>query len=84
MEDAELRALEAKWRERLGNARVRYEEAKAAVQAIRELQSQIPSVDISFALADAIGAEQHAFAEFKRVLTIFNDLVNYGKIPQED
>ena len=84
MEDAELRALEAKWRERLENARIRYEEAKATVRAIRELQSEIRSLDMSFALEYALRAEDEFLTEFKRVLTIFNDLVNYGKIPEED
>ena len=84
MEDAELRALEAKWRERLENARIRYEEAKATVRAIRELQSEIRSLDMSFALEYALRAEDEFLTEFKRVLTIFNDLVNYEKIPEED
>jgi len=84
MEDADRQASGAIWRERLGNARIRYEEAKAAVQAFRELQSQIPSLDISFTLDDALRAEQHAFAELKRVVTVFNDLVVHGKIPAED
>jgi len=84
MEDADRQALEAKWRERLENARHRYEAAKATVQRFRELQAKSHSVDVSLALEYALRVEDAALAEFKRVLTIFNDLVNYGKIPQED
>ena len=71
MEDADRQALGAIWRERLENARARHEGAKAALQAARERQSQISSLDGNFALDHALRAEQHAFAEFKRVLTIF-------------
>jgi len=84
MEDADRRALGVIWRERLENARVRYEAAKAAVQDARELQSQISSPDGSFTLDHALRAEHHALAEFKRVLAVFNDLVVNGKIPDED
>ena len=84
MEDVDRQALGAIWRERLGNARTRYESTKAAVQALRELQSQIPSLDISFALDHALRAEYRALSEFKRVLTIFDDLVIHWKIPAED
>jgi len=61
-------ALGTLWRERLENARNRYEAAKAAVQDARELESQIPSADGNFALAHAVKAERYAVAEFKRVL----------------
>ena len=84
MEDADRRALGAIWRERLENARVRHEAAKAALQVARERHSQLTSPDDSFALDHALRAEHHAFAEFKRVLTNFYDLVVHGKIPAED
>jgi len=84
MEDADRQALGAIWRERPENARARHEAAKAALQAARECQSQLTSPDDSFAVDHALRAEQHASAEFKRVLTIFNDLVVHGKIPEED
>ena len=82
MEDADRRALGAIWRERLENARTRYEAAKTAVQGARE--AQLTSSDDSFALDHALRAEYRALAEFKRVLTIFNDLVIHGSIPDED
>ena len=60
MEDADRQALGVIWRERLENARTRYEAAKAAVQDAREFQSQIPSLDVSFALDHAVRAEYPA------------------------
>ena len=77
-------ALAMVWRERLENARNRYEAAKAAVQDAGELQSQIPFPDGNFALAHALQAERYALAEFKRVLIIFNDLLLRGKAPEEE
>ena len=84
MEEADRRALAAIWRERLENARSRYEAAKATVQGARELQSQIPSPDGNFTLDHALRAEYRALAEFNRLLTIFNALVVHGNIPEED
>ena len=84
MEDADRRALGAIWRERLENARTRYEAATATVQGVREFHPQVPSPDGSFTLDHALRAEHHALAEFKRVLAVFNDLVVNGKIPEED
>jgi len=84
MEDADRRALGAIWRERLENARVRHEAAKAALQVARERHSQLTSPDDSFALDHALRAEHHALAEFKRVLAVFNDLVVNGRIPDDD
>ena len=84
MEDADRRALGAIWRERLENARVRHEAAKAALQVARERHSQLTSPDDSFALDHAVRAECRALAEFKRVLTVFNDLVVNGRIPDDD
>jgi len=81
MEDVDRRALEAIWRERLVNARTRYEAAKTAVQGARE--AQLSSPDDSLALDHTLRAEHHTFAEFKRVLTIFYDLLVYGKAPAD-
>ena len=77
-------AMEAIWRERLENARVRHEAAKAALQVARERQSQLTSPDDTFAVDHALRAEHHSLAEFKGLLTIFNGLVVHGKIPEED
>ena len=81
MEDADRQALGAIWRERLENARTRYEAAQAAVQGARESQL---SPDDSFVLDNALRAEHHALTEFKRVTRILNDLVAHGTIPDED
>jgi len=81
MKNSERRALEALWRDRLQNARIRYQAAKAAVQVARELQSDATSPDGSFAFNQALKAESHSLAELKRALEILNDLVNHDKIP---
>src|SRR5262249_42368814 len=84
MENNDRQALGAVWRERLVNARTRYEAAKATLQGASELHSQMPSPDGHFALDHALQAEHRALAEFKRVLTVFSDLVIHGTIPAED
>ena len=81
MEGADRQALEAKWRERLENARTRYEAARAAVQGARESQH---APDDSFVLDNALRAEHHALTEFNRVTRILNDLVAHGTIPEEE
>src|SRR5215831_18923899 len=74
MKDADRQALGVIWKVRLENARNRYEAAKATVQGVRDFQS-LPFPDDSFALDHALLAECRALAEFKRVVTIFCDLV---------
>src|SRR5215831_7134033 len=75
MENTDQRALVEMWRIRLEDARARHKTAHAAVDDARELQSQIPSPDGSFALQHALLAQHRALTELRRVLTVFNDLV---------
>jgi len=84
MENTDRRALVEMWRIRLEDVRTRHKTAHAAVDDARELQSQIPSPDGSFALQHALLAEHRALAELRRVLTVFSDLVCHGKIPEAD
>jgi len=84
MTDRDRQALESFWKQRVEDAYIRYQEATAALRIAREIQSQAPRPDGSFAFGQALRAENRALAEYKRVLTIFNELVIYGQIPPED
>jgi hypothetical protein len=77
-------ALENLWRGRLQIADSEYRAAREAVVEARELHSQIPSPDGNLALSQALLGEKLALAEYRRVLTIFTDLLVDGTIPAED
>jgi len=77
------RELEDVWRERLSEALRRYRIAKleAGTALFQTRQGEMPPPDGNFAFRKALEAENRAFAEYKRLLFIFKDLVLGGKIP---
>jgi hypothetical protein len=77
-------ALENLWRGRLEIADSDYRTARVAVVEARELQSQIPSPDGNLALSKALLVEKLTLAEYRRVLTIFTNLLVDGTIPAEN
>ena len=80
------RELTDVWRERLRQSRAKYDVAKAQSRVIvADLkQGLFAAPDGSAALRNAGRTEQAARGEYMRVLKIFNDLVLYGKIPDEE
>jgi len=75
--------LENVWRERLNEALRQYRIAKldASTALIQYRQGEMPTPDGNFAFRKAAEAENRAFAEYTRLLSIFNDLVLEGKLP---
>ena len=76
-------ALEDYWRDRLENAAAKYQAAKKAVAAAQEFQSQVPSPDGGFAFRQALRTETEALIEYKRAVTMFNNLILYDMVPDE-
>ena len=79
-------ALEALWRSRLCDARLRLDFAR---NYFKEIQRDFTDGGISaplerYALDKALRAERAALREYGRILTILNDLTIHGKIPKED
>ena len=72
---SELRELQDLWKERTVVAYRRYKAAKEAAEDVR-----LPDE----AVLEALQGENAAFKEYQRVLRIFNDLVVYHKIPDEE
>jgi hypothetical protein len=77
-------ALEDIWRQRVREARLRYEAASAAFRKTwGEHFEQRLSVDPTHAIQQARKVESEALAEYMRALKIFTDLVLHGKIPPD-
>ena len=76
--------LENIWRERVRQARARYEEAHAGFRAVwDEHFHERMTADPSFAIEQAHKAETAALRDYMKVLKIFMDLVLHGKVPRE-
>lgn len=79
-------ALEALWRNRVKDARLRLDFARSYMQ---EIKQDFASGDLSgpmerYAIQKALRTETVALAEYARILALFNDLVIHGKVPKED
>ena len=72
---SELRELQDLWKERTVVAYRRYKAAKEAAEDVRLSDEGV---------LEALQNENAAFKEYERVLRIFNDLVLYHKIPDEE
>lgn len=86
MADPDVSALQALWRSRLDDARLRLDCAR---NYFKETKQDFASGDISapveyYAIQQALRAEMAALKEYSRILAIFNDLTLHGKIPNED
>ncbi len=79
-------ALEALWRQRVNDAKLRLDFASNYVKEIqRDFSSgELPAPDGHFAYQQALRAESFALGEYRRVLAIFTGLVTHGKEPDED
>jgi hypothetical protein len=77
--------LEDVWRERLREARLKYEEASGAFKATwgEHFESKL-TADPTIGILQARNLESKALAEYMRVLEVFADLVVNGKLPPED
>lgn len=77
--------LEAVWRSRVQNAKMRLDFARNYLKEIqRDLRKgMISSSDGHFALQQALRSERNALAEYARVLRCFTDLVVHGKTAEE-
>jgi hypothetical protein len=76
------RELEDFWRERLREARLKYEEASKAFKATwgEHFEKRL-TADPTIAILRARDIEVQALSEYMRVLKIFTDLVVHGKLP---
>ena len=83
MENAR-QALDEYWRQRLGDARRRYEAARAALKIASDIHSDAPSPDGSFAFGRALRVEREALVEYTHILRIFSAVVIRGKTPNEE
>lgn len=85
MADVDRPALEALWRNRLKDARLRLDFARNYVTEIqRDFSSnELPSPDGHYALGKALRGETAALREYHRILRIFADIVTKGNIPKE-
>jgi hypothetical protein len=79
------RELEDLWRQRLREARLKYEEASKAFKATwgEHFESRL-TADPTLAIERARNAESQALSEYMRVLRIFTDLIVNAKLPPED
>ena len=75
--------IEAQWRERLTNAKLRLDFAENYVRAVeRDLHTAgVPSPDGSYAYRSALRAKNLALQYYNEVLRVFSNLVLYGKLP---
>jgi len=73
--ESDLGALQDLWRERTVVAYRRYKAAKEAAEDVRLSDEGV---------LEALQNENAAFEEYQRVLGIFNDLVVYHRIPDEE
>ena len=77
--------LEDLWQRRLASALDRYRSAKRECEQVMQAQRDLltPFPDGQFAVRRALAVETAALVEYRRVLTIFTDLVVDGKPPPE-
>ncbi|HTS67214.1 MAG TPA: hypothetical protein VMH28_34555 [Candidatus Acidoferrales bacterium] len=76
------RELEEFWRRRVQEAYHRYKDAAETVRRCQlKYAGQIPYEDGNFAMRQAQQHELTALKEYRRVLTIFGDLLTQGQIP---
>jgi hypothetical protein len=77
--------LENIWRERLREARLKYEAASDAFRATwgEHFESRL-TADPTLAIEQARDLETAALCEYVRVLRIYTDLTVHGKLPPED
>src|SRR5215475_4826469 len=77
--------LEDFWRQRLREARLKYEEASKAFKATwgEHFETRL-TADPTHAIQQARKAESRALSQYMRVLQVFTDLVVDGKLPPED
>jgi len=80
------RELETVWHERLLQAENHYRQASAKLRVVQAdyLEHSSPSADGNFALQHALRCENHARAEYVRVLRLFTRLILYGDPPDEN
>ena len=73
------------WRSRLNDVRCRLDQARCAAKAAEDdwRSPTIPSPDGSYAYQRALRAERDALAEYRRVLTVFIDVVLNHRIREQ-
>lgn len=78
-------AITKLWRGRLQDAKLRLDFARSYLQEVeRDFPlSTAQSPDGNFARLQAVRAESLAFRKYNRVLRLFTELVESGKIPDE-
>jgi hypothetical protein len=76
--------LEEIWRQRVRQARLRYEDASAAFRSTwgEHFETRL-SADPMHAIQQARKVESQALTEYVRVLKIFTELVLRGKAPRD-
>ncbi len=79
-------ALEALWRRRLNDARMRLSFARNYANEVQQDFSTgyTSEPQEHYALEKALRAEMAALSEYARILAIFSDLMLHGKIPPDD
>jgi hypothetical protein len=84
------RELEAAWQRRVSHAQARYGEKAAIARLLKTDRLALPlserpaDPDGAFALDQALRRESEALGEYRRVLTIFSELILHGTVPDED
>jgi len=78
--------LEDLWRERQQAALAQYRASQVTTRAAQAEHHTLltPAPDGTFAISQALKRENASLREYCRVLTIFTDLVVYGKMPPEE
>ena len=73
------------WRNRLDDVRLRLDQARSSAKAAEDdwRTGTIPPPDGNFAYQRALRAERDALAEYRRVLTVFIDVVLSHRIRDE-
>lgn len=84
MADSDGSALEALWRSRLNDARLRVEFARNFVKEIQSDFGERTSPDGTYALERALRAERRARREYERIQAILVELVMDGRLPDDD
>jgi len=86
MPDPTRQTLEALWRSRVTDAKLRLEFARLFLKEVQTdlAANVVPMADGQFAFRQALRAENAALAEYNRVLRIYTDLTMNGTVPDED
>lgn len=85
MGDANREELERLWSSRVKDARLLLAFARNYLKEIqRAYPLGDPSPDGQYALQQALRAEHRALANYHRVLRLYSDLTQHGKLPDED